>query len=367
MTMRFALLLPLLLTACASQFPKPTVTDMPTPALRTATVIAHRGASAYLPEHTLAAYQLAIEQGADAIEPDLVMSKDGVLIARHENELSDTTDVAQRPEFASRQRTQQIDGEPVTGWFSEDFTLAELKTLRVRERIPQLRSTANDGQLPIATFDEIIALAAAQSAQHGRTIALVPEIKHPTHFQRIGLAMERPLLDALARHAYTRSAPVMIQSFETANLRELRQHIPRGGNITLLQLTGGPTDVPYDLQAAGQPRTYLQLVSGDGLAQIASYADAIGPHYRTLQLQQRGTRWQSDLLNAAQAAGLQVIVYTFRPENYFIDAPWQDAALAPTARNDAGSVAEIRAYIDAGVDGFFTDDPVLGRQAVDGR
>lgn len=357
----------LVLSAChAHTMPRvaATAAKIPHPLARPL-VIAHRGASALRPEHTLEAYVLAIEHGADLIEPDLVMSKDGVLVARHENALSDTTDVASRPEFASRRTVKTIDGRQVEDWFSEDFTLAELKTLRMRERIPQLRSTEYDGRLPIATFEEIIELAARESARRGRLIGLAPEIKHPTHFRQIGLAMEQPLLDALAAHPYTRHAPVLLQSFETTNLRELRRSIPRDGNIRLLQLTGGPTDRPYDLVAQGTPRTYLELVSGNGLAEIAAYADAIGPHYRTLQLRQQDGRWHSDLLEAAHAAGLQVIVYTFRPENHFIDTPWQDAS-QPTARNPDGAIAEMRAYLDAGIDGFFADDPALGRRAADG-
>lgn len=327
-------------------------------------VIAHRGASAFRPEHTLEAYALAIAQGADAIEPDLVMSRDGVLVARHENELSDTTDVASRPEFAARRQVKRIDGREMEGWFSEDFTLAELKSLRTRERLPRLRSTAWDGQFHIATLAEIIALAARESERLGRPIALVPEIKHPTYFQSIGLAMEQPLLDALAAHPYTRQAPVLIQSFETTNLRELRKAIPRGGNLRLLQLIGGPADVPFDLTHAGTPQTYAELLRGD-FQDIASYADGIGPPYRMLQLQRDGERWRSGLLDAAHATRLQVIPYTFRPENRFMEEAYRNDT-HPDARNPGGSIAEIRAYLSAGIDGFFTDDPALGRQAVDG-
>lgn len=358
--------LPLLLVAACSTIPDtldPSAVTLIAPPH--AQVIAHRGASALRPEHTLEAYALAIELGADMIEPDLVMSRDGVLVARHENELSDTTDVASRPEFATRRTVKTIDGKPVEGWFSEDFTLAELKTLRVRERIPQLRSTQYDGRFQIATLDEIIGLLARESAKRGHVIGLAPEIKHPTHFQRIGLAMERPLLETLAAHDYTRTAPVLIQSFETLNLRQMRSAIPRGGNIRLLQLTGAPDSVPHDLAGATPPRTYADLLGTDGLREIATYADAIGPPYRTLQLRRDGNGWRSALVDAAHAAGLQVIVYTFRPENPFIDAPWQDTA-RPAARNPEGSIAQIRAYLSAGIDGFFADDPGLGRQAVDG-
>ena len=367
-------LLPWLVLACAlaacAPAPRATLAPMPEAAEAQAAprpwLIAHRGASAHRPEHTLAAYALAIDQGADAIEPDLVMTRDGVLVARHENELSDTTDVAQRPEFAARRTRRQVDGAWSQGWFSEDFTLAELKTLRARERLPQLRSTQWDGQFELATFAEIVELVAARSAALGRPIGLVPEIKHPSHFAALGLAMERPLLDALAGHAYTRSAPVVIQSFETQNLRALRKQLPRGGHIRLLQLLGSPAEQPYDAVLAGAPTTYAQLATPEGLRDIATYADAIGPAYRTLQLQPRdGGGHRSALVEAAHAAGLQVIVYTFRPENHFLEARFR-SAFGLAARNEEGAVRELQAYASAGVDGVFADDPALARRALGG-
>lgn len=348
--------------------PRATLAPMPGPipsqALPRPWLIAHRGASAHRPEHTLAAYALAIDQGADAIEPDLVMTRDGVLVARHENELSDTTDVAQRLEFAARRTRKTVDGAMSEGWFSEDFTLAELKTLRARERLPQLRSTQWDGQFEVATFAEIVELVAARSAALGRPIGLVPEIKHPSHFAALGLAMEQPLLDALAAHAYTRNAPVVIQSFETANLRALSRQLPRGGHIRLLQLMGAPDQQPYDAVLAGAPTTYAQLATPEGLGDVATYADAIGPAARMLQLQPReGGGQRSSLVDAAHAAGLQVIVYTFRPENHFLGESFRSAA-GPTARNDEGAVRELQAYLSAGVDGVFADDPALARRAI---
>ena len=297
-----SLSLAVLLAACAT----PGRTDtaaMPTPAADPASirVIAHRGASALRPEHTLEAYALAIADGADAIEPDLVMTRDGKLVARHDNELGLTTDVAQHPEFADRKtRKQKVDGDWLEGWFSEDFTLAELKTLRARERLPQLRSTQWDGQFQVPTLAEIVELAARESQARGRLIGLVPEIKHPSHFAALGLAMEQPLLDALAAHPYTRRAPVLIQSFETANLRALREKLPRGGNIRLLQLLGAPDESPADLAAAGTPTRYADMASTAGLRDIAGYADAIGPHYLMLQLQPReGGGQRSALVEAA--------------------------------------------------------------------
>ncbi len=327
-------------------------------------LIAHRGASALRPEHTLAAYALAIEHGADAIEPDLVMTRDGVLVARHENSLTDTTDVANRPEFKARRTRKQIDGVWTHDWFTEDFTLAELRTLRAIERLPQLRSTAWDGQFELPTFDEIIALVAAQSAARGRPIGLVPEIKHSTYFASIGLAMEQPLLDALAAHEYTRRAPVTIQSFETANLRALRGKLPRGGNVRLLQLLGAPNAGPYDTVLAGRAVTYAKMASAQGLRDIAEYADAVGPQYRMLRLRPRdhAPGFRSELVDAAHAAGLQVFAYTFRPENTFLDTPFRNSD-APGARNEEGAVRELQAYASAGVDAVFVDDPGLARRA----
>ncbi|WP_225583642.1 glycerophosphodiester phosphodiesterase [Pseudoxanthomonas sp. PXM02] len=332
-------------------------------------VIGHRGASAHLPEHTLAAYARAIADGADYIEPDLVATRDGVLVARHENEIGGTTDVAQRPEFAARKRSQVIDGETFEGWFTEDFTLTELKTLRARERLPELRDTSHDGRYEIATLDEVIELASEQTVRTGRTIGLIPEIKHPSHFQRIGLPMEERLLKTLAAHAYTREAPVVIQSFEQANLRALRDHLaPPNKNIRLLQLLGSPDAQPGDALAAGKPTRYADLMKPAGLKDIAGYADIIGPWTRLLMpVAEDGTFGDATPLMAdARAAGLQVWPYTFRPENHFLPKALREGE-DPRTRSEAGSVAEIRAYLALGIGGFFTDDPALGRRAVDAR
>lgn len=325
-----------------------------------ALVIGHRGASALRPEHTLEAYRKAIEDGADLIEPDLVSTRDGALVARHENEISGTTDVTSRPEFAARRTTKTIDGERVDGWFTEDFTLAELRTLRARERLPQLRSTAYDGRYAIPTLEEIVALAAEESRLRGRTIGLAPEIKHPTHFAGLGLAMEDRLLAILAAHPHTRMAPVVIQSFEISNLRALRTRIARGGNLRLLQLLGGPDERPYDTVAAGHPLDYRGMMQSDGLREIATYADAIGPAYRDLA----PSNGRSRLVDEAHAAHLQVIVYTFRPENHFLGTLAGEGG--PTARHEAGAIRLIREHLALGIDAFFTDDPALGRRAVDG-
>ena len=361
--MPFRYLLPLLMAVA----PLPPAMAGETPA--TPLVIAHRGASALLPEHTLAAYARAIADGADYIEPDLVATRDGVLVARHENEIGGTTDVAQRPEFAARKRTQVIDGDIFDGWFTEDFTLAELKTLRARERLPELRGSAHDGRYDIATLDEIIALASEQATRTGRTIGLIPEIKHPGHFQQIGLPREDRLLEALASHAYTRVAPVVIQSFEQANLRVLRERLGAAHpNIRLLQLLGPPDAQPGDALAAGQPTRYADLMTPAGLQDIAGYAAIIGPWTRLLIPVEAGGSLgaATSLAKDARAAGLQVWPYTFRPENHFLPKALREGD-DPRTRSDAGSVAEIRTYLALEIGGFFTDDPALGRRAVDAR
>jgi len=328
-------------------------------------VIAHRGASAHLPEHTLAAYARAIADGADFIEPDLVMTCDCVLVSRHENEISGTTDVATHAEFASRRTTKTVDGVATEGWFTEDFTLAELKTLRARERLPALRVASHDGLYPVATFAEIVALAAAC----GRTVGIIPEIKHGTYFRNIGLPMEDALLAALAAHAYTRTAPVEIQSFEVGNLRYLDGERKRRGmaNVRLLQLLGEPREQPFDVVAANGALDYAAMTTPAALRDIAVYADAIGPSTRAILplAADGGLAAPTALVRDAHAAGLEVHPYTLRPENAFLP-PALRAGDDPARRNEAGSVAEMRALLDAGVDAFFTDDPALGRRAVDG-
>jgi len=246
----------------------------------TPTVIAHRGASALRPEHTLAAYQKAIDDGADIIEPDLVITKDGVLVDRHENALcilnadgsvkEATTNVAELPEFASRKATKVIDGTTITGWFTEDFTLAELKTLRARERIPVIRpgNVQYNDQFQVPTLQEVIDLAKAQSAATGRTIGIEPETKHPSYFKSIGLPLEAPLLATLERNGWNnKSAPVFVQSFEVSNLKEIRQQ----STVRLAQLVSS-SGRPYDfvLQGAANTRTYADMVTPDGLKEIAT-------------------------------------------------------------------------------------------------
>lgn len=312
-------------------------------------IIAHRGASGERPEHTLGSYSLAIAQGADYIEPDLVLTKDGVLVARHENEISETTDVADKAEFADRKTSKTIDGQKMTGWFTEDFTLAELKTLRAKERLPQLRSAnmAYDGQFEIPTFDEILALAKAQSAVTGRTIGIYPETKHPSYFTAIGLPHEAPLLAALTQYGHVeKSAPVFIQSFEVENLKALRPKT----KLRLIQLmaeTGSPPD--------RSDVTYAQMASAEGLKIVATYADGIGPNKamvipRTL-LGNLGN--PTTLVADAHRAGLAVHPWTFRRENYFLPLA-QKSGVDPRGVGDLN--AEIKAYLATGVDGIFSDN-----------
>lgn len=291
-------------------------------------MIAHRGASGERPEHTLESYKLAIEQGADYIEPDLVMTKDGVLIARHENEIGGTTDVAARPEFAARRRTQVIDGETMTGWFTEDFTLAEIKSLRARERLPELRprNCAFDGRLEVPTFDEIMQLATDANRQRvsAPRIGVYPETKHPAHFQALGLAQEQPLLAVLERFGYGHEgSPVFIQSFDPNNLRQLSgmTHLP------LVQL------LEHDL--------------GD-LRRVAEYADAIGV-IKALAT----PKGVAD----AHAADLAVHVWTFRAENEFLPS---DLKIGDQPGAHGSLDVEIERYLSRGIDGFFTDFPAIG-------
>ncbi len=316
-------------------------------------VIGHRGASGYRPEHTLASYALAIKMGADYIEPDLVSTKDGVLVARHENEIGGTTDVADHPEFADRRTTKKIDGKQVTGWFTEDFTLAELKTLRAKERLPQVRpsNTRYDGRFEIPTFEEVLDLVQRESRRRGVTIGVYPETKHPTYFDSVGLSLEEPLLAALRRHHLDRpNAPVFVQSFETTNLRELSTET----KVPLVQLVDA-SGAPYDLAAKGDPRTYRDLLTPAGMKEIATYADGVGAN-KDLVLPRDpagNTGKPSDLVGDAHAQGLQVHVWTVRDENQFMAKNFRTGT-DPNAKGDA--IAETQAFLDAGVDGVFTDN-----------
>lgn len=334
---------------------------------KTPLVFGHRGASALRPEHTLGSYAKAIADGADYIEPDLCSTKDGVLVARHEAFLSETTDVASHPEFASRKTRKTIDGETHEGWFVDDFTLAELKTLRAVERLPQFRpgSVQYNGMFQVLTFEEIIDFTAAEAAARGRIIGLVPELKHSTYFASVGLPLEDRFLSILAAHDYTRRNPVEIQSFEVANLKYMRGKLGQRANLRLMQLVIAENVRPMDVAKAGGTLTFAQMCTPAGLRDIAQYADVVAPPTRSLiPLKKDGSLDQpSSLVDDAHKAGLRVEPWTFRPENHFLAADFRNNA-GDAARNEAGSIAEIKRYIATGLDGFFTDDPALGRAAL---
>jgi glycerophosphoryl diester phosphodiesterase len=328
------------------------------------TVVGHRGASALRPEHTLASYQKAIDDGADIIEPDLVSTKDGVLVARHENNISGTTDVADHAEFADRKTTKTIDGVALTGWFTEDFTLAEIKTLRAKERIAKNRpaNTAFDGQFEIPTFQEVIDLAQQQSDKTQRVIGIYPETKHPSYFKSVGLALEKRLVDQLSANGYRgKGAAVFIQSFEVANLKELNTMT----DIRLVQLMDSPNAAPYDFVQAGNGRTYADLITPAGLQEVASYADVVSPYKEVIIARTADNELGSptSFITDAHAVGLKVHAYTFRPENPFLPNSLRAPDVnSPSQRGNLA--AEISAYLNAGLDGFFTDDPAVGRAAV---
>jgi glycerophosphoryl diester phosphodiesterase len=316
-------------------------------------VIGHRGASGYRPEHTLASYRLAIDMGADFIEPDLVSTKDGILVARHENEIGGTTDVATHPEFAARRVTKTIDGVLVTGWFTEDFTLAELRTLRARERLPELRrdNTAFDGLYQVPTLQEVIDLAKRAG------VGIYPETKHPTYFDSIGLSLEEPLVATLHANGYRGPrAPVFIQSFETANLKELN----RMTRVPLAQLLDA-TGRPYDFVVAGDPRTYADLATPAGLEEIAGYADGVGVNKNLIVPRDADQNLldPTTLVRDAHRAGLQVHAWTFRNENNFLPADFRlgNPASPDYLRATGDAPAEYRLFFRLGVDGLFSDNP----------
>jgi glycerophosphoryl diester phosphodiesterase len=310
-------------------------------------VIAHRGASGYRPEHTPAAYRLAAALGADYLEPDLVATLDGVLVARHENEISGTTDVADHPVFADRRITKLVDGTAVTGWFVEDFTYEELRTLRARERMPALRAanTAYDGQEPIPTFDDVVALARQESARLGRSIGVIPEIKHPTYFRGLGLPLEELLAERIVALGLNpggdRSAEVMVQSFEPTSLRRLAVMT----DVPLVQLIDS-YGAPNDFLRVGDRRTFADLIEPAGLREISTYAQVLAPH-KDLVIPRTASGAldaPTSLVDQAHRAGLAVHLWTFRAEQRFL----------PTGLDLA---AELARFAATGVDGVFADHP----------
>lgn len=322
-------------------------------------VIAHRGASGYFPEHTLAAYRAAVDQGADFIEADLVMTRDGQLIARHDNALSLTTDMALHPEFAARRTVKCIDGENVEGWFSEDFTLAEIGRLRAIERIPALRpaNARYDGRFAIPSLRDILQWARRRERRQGRRIGLYLETKHPSYFRSLNLAMEEALVALLQEFGYRdRSDPVFIESFEVGNLRRLQRETA----LRLCQLLADGR--PFDQRAAGSDLSYADMTTPSGLADIAGYAAAIGPdkdHYPLLQAATDAMPEPSALLQAAHCAGLEVHPFTFRS-----DTPAGAMPIGTPQRNEGNGMrafeVELARLLQAGIDGFFIDQPDIG-------
>jgi glycerophosphoryl diester phosphodiesterase len=320
-------------------------------------VIAHRGASGHRPEHTLSSYRLGIEMGADFIEPDLVLTKDGHLVCRHENEIGGTTNVATKPEFAARKTVKTIDGERFEGWFTEDFTLAEIKTLRARERLPQLRpaNVTYDGQDEIPTFQELLDLIKGKKAPSGLAVGIYPETKHPTYFDSIELSHDAPFLAAIkAAGLDSEDAQIYLQSFEVGNLKRLGSKT-KVKKIQLVSAEGGPADDPTT--------TYAAMTSDVGLAQVATYAAGIGPQKSMIMpLTAQGAPLPAtDLVTRAHRAGLALHPWTFRAENYFLPADLQRGlATDPMFPRLAGDLdGECKRFLDLGVDGLFSDNPAI--------
>ena len=324
-------------------------------------VIGHRGASGHRPEHTIAAYSLAARMGADYVEPDLVSTKDHVLVARHENEISGTTDVADHPEFADRRRVDRvIDGVKTTGWFTEDFTLAELRTLRAKERLPLVRqrNTIYDGRYRVPTLAGVIDLVKRLSKELGRPIGIYPETKHPTYFRTIGLPLEGPLVRTLREAKLDkRKSKVFIQSFEVSNLQQLDREI----DVPLVQLLGGKSGRPAD----DPSRTYADMATPAGLAAVSTYADGIGPSkdYIVPRDALQNSLAPTTFVPDAHAAGLVVHPYTFRNENSFLPLELRRGT-NPVEWGNA--IAEYQQFFGLGVDGLFSDYPDTAVDARDG-
>ncbi|MGW1204087.1 glycerophosphodiester phosphodiesterase [Streptomyces cyaneofuscatus] len=337
--------------------------DLPVP-----TVIGHRGASGYRPEHTLGSYQLALDLGAHIVEQDLVPTKDGHLVCRHENDITATTDVADHPEFAGRKATKKIDGVSYTGWFTEDFTLAELKTLRATERIPGNRpdNTLYDGRWTIPTFEEVLRWADQEGRKRKKPVWLYVETKHPTYFRSLGLGLEEPLARLLRRYGRDRrNAPLILQSFEPSSIQRLARLV----DTPRIVLLSGPTTRPWDFVESGDPRTVADLVTPAGLKWIASYAQGIGPTLDLVIPKDASGRLTTPttLVKDAHARGLLLHPYTLRNENSFLPADFRRGT-DPNAYGDVFGAAA--AYFATGIDGIFSDHPdtaLLAAADFDGR
>jgi glycerophosphoryl diester phosphodiesterase len=329
------------------------------------TIYGHRGAAGYRPEHTLGSYRLAARMGADYVEPDLVSTKDHVLVARHEPAIGATTDVADHPEFADRRTTKVIDGVTFENdWFTEDFTLAELKTLRAKERLPAVRqrNTLYDGRYEIPTFQEVIELRDRLSKELHRKVGLIPELKHSTYFRTMGLPLEEPFVTQLrANRIDDRRAKVTVQSFEIGNLMRLNRQLP---GVPLVQLFDAKTRKPGDVFAANGTTTYGDMATPAGLRAVARYADIAGPakDYIVPRDAAGASLPPTTFVADAHAAGLDVVPYTFRNENQFLPLELRKGS-DPNAYGNA--IAEYEQFFALGVDGLFSDNPDTAKAARD--
>lgn len=326
-------------------------------------VIGHRGASGYRPEHTRSAYELAITLGVDAIEPDIVSTRDGVLVLRHENEISGTTDVAQHPEFADRRATKRVDGVSLTGWFTEDFTWAEVSTLRATERLPQLRqsSASFDGTEPILRLRDLLDILDAGAERTGREIGIVAEVKHPTYFASIGLPLDGPIADEL--RPWDGGDRITVECFEQTVLGEIRERGIPGRYVYLLESRGSAPDLRASFGARALP--YAAQLTDAGLARLAAGANGLGVDGisvdKTLLL--KPAEGQERLVARAHAAGLKVFTWTLRPENRFLNERFRRGTVARDWGDWRGEFDEVLA---TGVDGIFVDHPDLAIAALDG-
>ncbi|MET8614631.1 MULTISPECIES: glycerophosphodiester phosphodiesterase [Streptomyces] len=323
------------------------------------TVIGHRGASGYRPEHTFGSYELALDFGADIVEAgDLCPTRDGHLVCRHEPEIGGTTDVADHPEFAGRKTTKVLDGVPTTGWFTEDFTLAELKTLRAIERIPANRphNTLYNGRWEIPTFEEVLVWQDEQTRKRGKQVWIYPETKHPTYFRKLGLGLEERVAKLLRKHGKDgRNSPVILQSFEPTSIERLNRLVDN----PLVVLLSTADSRPWDFVETGDPRTVADLITPKGLREIAGYAQGIGP---TLDLviprKADGTLAEpSSLVADAHRVGLILHPYTMRNENPFLPAEFRKGGAADGYGDAFGA---FKAYFETGIDGVFTDNADTG-------